>query len=296
MHGFSSETDFAFSADPCIIFNMSEVAHALPQWGVQIESHRHGPGFRTESHRHAFDSLIYAVSGSGECTCQDVAFSLRPNTAVLLRANQEHRLVDRPRAAMVVFVVYFDRTDGEWSSVAKPLFENQEPHYLPPMRARTLRNLLRQMLHENTTQPLHFQTALRTGLTSVLLHLCRETQTPSPQDLHSLTSTERVSAALDFVAAYYYDHHSLADASRMARLSQRHFSDICRRITGKSYPSYLNAARVRRAQELLVHSSMSVSAIAFEVGYEELSTFYRAFRRLCGKTPSQIRGQRPPCR
>ena len=70
------------------------------------------------------------------------------------------------------------------------------------------------------------------------------------------------------------------DAARMARLSQRQFSSICRRLTGRSFIQHVNMVRTRKAVELLKNTDMSVTAIAFEVGYEELSTFYRAFKRL----------------
>jgi AraC-like DNA-binding protein len=232
------------------------------------------------------------VDGQGECLRRGRVCSLVPDSAILLCAREEHQLVDRPRAAMVVFVVYFQGCDGELSSLTKPLAEDPEPDHLPPSRARVVRALLRQMLYEQNSQPFRFEMALQAGLTSVLLHLCRAKRTRSREDFGSMTSAQRVRAALDFVALHYYDHYGLSDVSRMARLSQRHFSDVCRRITGQSYASFVNAVRVQKAQELLAKSEMSVSAVAFEVGYEELSTFYRAFHKVSRMTPSQVRNQR----
>jgi AraC-like DNA-binding protein len=47
------------------------------------------------------------------------------------------------------------------------------------------------------------------------------------------------------------------------------------------------AVRLRRTRE-------PVSAIAFDVGFNDLSTFNRRFRRLMGHSPSQYRAQPRP--
>ena len=93
---------------------------------------------------------------------------------------------------------------------------------------------------------------------------------------------------LDYVTTHYYDHHGLADAARMAGLSQRQFSSLCRTIAGESYLRHVNGVRLRRARELIDRSGMPVSAVAFEVGFEDLSTFYRAFRRHHGGPPLEL--------
>ncbi len=51
----------------------------------------------------------------------------------------------------------------------------------------------------------------------------------------------------------------------------------------------LGQARFQRAKDFLLNSGLSVTEIAFEVGYESLSTFNENFKRKSGLTPSEYR-------
>ena len=55
---------------------------------------------------------------------------------------------------------------------------------------------------------------------------------------------------------------------------------------GKSMNEYINDLRIKRSIELLKLGESSVIDIAFSVGYENLSTYYRAFQSVTGRKPS----------
>ena len=94
---------------------------------------------------------------------------------------------------------------------------------------------------------------------------------------------------LEYIAERHYELYSLSAAARMAHLSQRQFTNLCRRLTNKSFVEYVNTTRLEKAKELLVNTDMPVSAIAFEIGFEEISTFYRAFRKYYKRPPLNFR-------
>jgi AraC-like DNA-binding protein len=64
-----------------------------------------------------------------------------------------------------------------------------------------------------------------------------------------------------------------------------------RRLTeeGYSFQEVKSFAREKRARYYLSHTSLSLSEIAFELGYSELSAFSRAFRTWTGETPQVYR-------
>ena len=94
---------------------------------------------------------------------------------------------------------------------------------------------------------------------------------------------------LSSVADRFYEPHSLATVSQVADLSQRHFTSLCRKICGTSFNDYLSTLRINEAKRLLLETDMSILVVAFTVGFEELSTFYRVFKRISGTTPKQFR-------
>jgi len=62
---------------------------------------------------------------------------------------------------------------------------------------------------------------------------------------------------------------------------------------GTSFSDYVREQRLTRAFRLLTgpnHPHMLISAIAYEVGFGDVSNFNHAFRRFYGASPSQVRG------
>ena len=90
-------------------------------------------------------------------------------------------------------------------------------------------------------------------------------------------------------------------AARAAKdLSQEQLAALCsrsvtsfrrcfERATGKSPFEYLYEVRIKAAVNLLKGSDMPVAEIAGRVGYPTLSSFNRHFRRITGRTPSEMR-------
>ncbi|MFA5939752.1 MAG: AraC family transcriptional regulator ligand-binding domain-containing protein [Sinimarinibacterium sp.] len=60
---------------------------------------------------------------------------------------------------------------------------------------------------------------------------------------------------------------------------------------GVSFQQLVNEARQRDAVRLLKETSLSIEQIAEQLGYSEASNFVRAFRRMTGRTPSEVRAR-----
>ena len=77
----------------------------------------------------------------------------------------------------------------------------------------------------------------------------------------------------------------IARAGGMSLSSARR---LFRRAYGQSILVHIRALRLRRAHAALSQSA-SVSASAWEAGYESPAAFATAFRKFCGQSPSQVR-------
>jgi AraC family transcriptional regulator len=85
---------------------------------------------------------------------------------------------------------------------------------------------------------------------------------------------------------------SLAALAREAAMSPYHFLRTFRRVIGMTPHQYTLRTRLHRAAVRLRQSSEPVSAIAYDTGFNDLSTFNRRFRRLMGTSPAAYRGER----
>ena len=71
----------------------------------------------------------------------------------------------------------------------------------------------------------------------------------------------------------------------MARLSRFHFIRAFRAVTGENPRQYLIAARLRAAADRLLDTREPITAIALNVGFNDLSHFNATFRRTFGVAP-----------
>jgi AraC family transcriptional regulator len=81
----------------------------------------------------------------------------------------------------------------------------------------------------------------------------------------------------------------LERAAGVAGLSPFHFLRLFSRVVGVTPHQYLVRARLRNAARLLAEGERSITAIALDVGFGDLSGFVRTFGRAAGVSPSEFR-------
>jgi len=82
---------------------------------------------------------------------------------------------------------------------------------------------------------------------------------------------------------------NLGDAASIAGLNKTYFSTYFRSRVGIGFPEWTTCLRVVRAMTILSASSASITDTAFLVGFQDLRTFQRAFKKYTGVTPSVYR-------
>jgi AraC-like DNA-binding protein len=84
---------------------------------------------------------------------------------------------------------------------------------------------------------------------------------------------------------------TIADITRSQNISESYIRQLLA-AERTTFTDFVLGERLVRAHRLLMDSlnlSRNISAIAYEVGFGDLSYFNRAFRRRFGATPSEVR-------
>ena len=95
----------------------------------------------------------------------------------------------------------------------------------------------------------------------------------------------RLRKVKDYVQEHYSEEIPLAKISRIAAMEKSYFSTFFRQKVGVTYHKWLQAQRVTKAIETMKNENSSITDICFSVGFGDLRTFERAFKRWTGLTP-----------
>ncbi len=107
--------------------------------------------------------------------------------------------------------------------------------------------------------------------------------------LRKRVTEELVAAARTYIAHNFATPFTREQIAAALGVSPAYVSRIFRQQTGRALWDYVNEFRVARACELLDHSDMTVTEIAFAVGFSDAAYFSRVFHTTNGKSPASYR-------
>ena len=82
---------------------------------------------------------------------------------------------------------------------------------------------------------------------------------------------------------------NIAMAAEQFHISKKYVTQFLKDQTGKSFTEYVEELRLSRAMELLRGSELGITEISVQCGFSTQNTFYKAFRRRFGISPSAVR-------
>ena len=102
-----------------------------------------------------------------------------------------------------------------------------------------------------------------------------------------------VKQIMEFIKEQYRNPElSMQMLAEYFRVSERSISRIMKKGIDKTYKEYLNSIRFEKACELLEDTDWSINRIAYEVGFYEVSGFYKAFKQMSNLTPDEYRNSK----
>ncbi|MDN3509324.1 MAG: AraC family transcriptional regulator [Candidatus Neptunochlamydia sp.] len=101
---------------------------------------------------------------------------------------------------------------------------------------------------------------------------------------------ERVNRVIDFIGKHLDEELELDELCRIACFSKYHFHRLFTAHAGVSLKSYIKWLRLKRAaHQLTVQKEDKIINIALDAGFESHEAFSRAFKQVCGHSPSGFR-------
>ena len=257
--------------------------------GVLLYESKHQRGDKVGEHYHRVHQVLFVLDGEGEIALDGRKHRLSQDKAAFIVPYCSHSIVSEDRLTLLVLA--FDKDVVNVPTLDAVLNAGLNTAcllQLNPLSGGELRRLLRNMLFEQAKpDPLSGQ-AVVIYLQELLLHLARNRQ-PFPSMDSNRLRAERIRSYID---SHYFEKIHVQDIAARLGITARYVNDIFKSEYGMTPTQYLTEVRIACAKKLLAETDKDIVSIAFEVGYETLSTFYRNFKIMVNVSPHHFRQMR----
>lgn len=238
-----------------------------------------GPGIRDHYLIH------YVISGKGYYKTKNKTFTLKagdtflvyPNTEVLYYADETNPW----EYAWVGF------TGSDASTILKATDFTKET---PIIKQTPLGDSIHlQLLHIYDARGNEFEHAVEmTGRLYTMLALFMQGASKDPVQNTAATYVQK---GIEYISANYSYNITVEDIADYVGLSRSHLFRSFESVLGQSPKEYLTDFRMRHACYLLEHSSLSITAIANSIGFDNSLYFSKTFHKSKGMAPKEYRIQ-----
>lgn len=117
-------------------------------------------------------------------------------------------------------------------------------------------------------------------------------KTTAVSDEQSTRLFKKVLALVENEKQYRNPELTLKSMSESLSVSTQMLSMVINQLSGKNFNTFINNYRIEEAKLLLnsdTHKNLTIAAIAFEVGFNSISSFNTAFKKQTGQTPAAFK-------
>jgi AraC-like DNA-binding protein/mannose-6-phosphate isomerase-like protein (cupin superfamily) len=255
-------------------------------------------------HKHDYIEVNYVYNGKLEQTVGGKPIILKKGELLLLNQHIEHEIKACAKEDIVInFIIrpaFFDFIFSYLSSgnivsdfLLSSLYNNTQNGqflYFKVSEVEGIQDLIRKMIHEIMYPTTFSESAIKLYMGLVMIELIKNSDRVERKEEASITHYMVVESL-----KYIEEHYKEASLYELAeQLNQSHYglSKTIKKATSRTFKDLLQERRLGKAKELLEGTDLPIASIVEQVGYDNISYFYRIFKGKFGQTPKEFRANK----
>lgn len=290
-----------------IVQEMELPSQGRHKYRVRLYYNRLEPRHREKlPHSHlALEINLFSGGCKGTYVIGDKDYSIESGDIFILRSNEEHSIIHLENEQNCVCTGLQFSPDFIWSPSNElcdmkhvySLFSDSNirfNHKLDRSDELTgrVRELLSDIVDEFSHESLEYALMVKVKLISMLILLARNynnTESANPVSYVRRENRMRIESTMSYIDAHLYEHLTLEKLAEVATMSTSYFSQLFKTLNGFSAWEYIVEKRIELAQKLLLSTDEPVLDIAFKCGFNNMTNFNRAFKKMTGISPREYR-------
>lgn len=249
------------------------------------------PRYKMAMHWHSSIELIRILSGKLKVTLDDKTIDCESGDMLLVNSEVIHGATpENCIYRCLVFNPSFLKTGNDGCNLFLENLLSQECFLFEKITDSQVYQIVCDMMQAMDEQKDGY-TFKVIGLSALLFGVMQEKGLFS-RDYHTDRDMEKIhklKRVLKYMRDNYASEISLDDMASVADLSTKYFCSFFKAMTGTTPVKYLLAYRIERSARRLISSDDSITQIAYECGFNDLSYFIKTFKQLKKITPKNYR-------
>ena len=284
----------------------SDGRHVLPElskFPLDIKCYNFPWSYRLIHSYHDFFEIMYIFQGDGNFYIENKPYNVRVGDVCIIGSNRLHLLEALPQKETKIISIFFTPETIYHFGLDNLAFEYLHPFYIHDFQALNvipahtqqslmIFNLIKEMYMEFLNRKKYYQLAIKNLLCTILLIIARYYSNLKSFDKNlicEMNVVHRLKNVFSFIQNHFDEHITNLQLSKIASMSPAYLCRFFKKATGMTLSDYILRCRIEKAKELLILDDLSVSQIAFQVGFESLNYFDRVFKKLVYSTPQEFR-------
>lgn len=270
---------------------------------VFLNEHVLDGSYRVSAHSHHELEISCVVEGCGLYHIGEKIYDICPGDVIILNNTEQHKIVLNEDQRLRHNVIHFDPS-FIWNSLSNDIdynfllvFFERGPNFSNrldrdnPATARIF-GLIMDIFEEFRARRLCYELIVKIKLQTIFTEIIRNYDYIDRNKVVKPLSGEDIlnlNTVLRYIDNNLDKDLRLAELSSMVHISPAYFSTMFKRFNGVSPIEYIIHRRIQRAVELIRTSHMNLTEIAMSCGFNNGTNFYKAFKKVTGRTPSSYR-------
>jgi len=251
---------------------------------------------------HDYLEIGYIYEGKGIMTVENKKYVVKKDDIVILSNYELHTFSTTKNQSFSLVVIYFMPEliykPGGLNidfNFLKPFFYRGDnfSHIIHPDKNNNeyVFSLIEKIYTRYLKKEINYKLESKIYLTEILLNLVKYYGTLSTKFSKNysikIKDINRLKELMTLLQKEYNRDITLTEAANIVNMSIHYFCKFFKKVIGKTFTNYLLSIRIDKAKELLLTEKITVTSIAYKVGFGNLSYFYRKFREFTGYCPTE---------
>jgi AraC family L-rhamnose operon regulatory protein RhaS len=262
----------------------------LPSWGVlMLESH-HSESFSMDWRTHSFIKLVYVLHGRGCFHIAKSRWQFEAGDVIVISPGTRNRIEDDANSASSLYVCCIAKSLLKFDPKLLERIPNRLYHRDGDFTHRVA-SRLRRMVHAQDSQSPSRPVAMVADAIKLIQVVDQRNLKPIRSEKEASDERLVVKRYIESLPSRFFEATSIDSAADQLGIPRRTFTKLFTELTGETWLHRVRSLAIQHAQRRLEQSDLPITSIAFECGFNDLSTFYRQFKRQCGVAPGEFRAQ-----